>query len=129
MLFRSFVDDQAARYGDHRDLHNSEHSFPTRRSSDLVEDPETFGLLRRNAGTIRSMFDEPTVGAGVEELREDLAAGIRSGLLPEHDVEYMASAMVGAGFEVAVRMLERTPPDVDGAVEFVTRIFLAGLGA
>ena len=95
----------------------------------LVEDPETFGLLRRNAGTIRSMFDEPTVGAGVEELREDLAAGIRSGLLPEHDVEYMASAMVGAGFEVAVRMLERTPPDVDGAVEFVTRIFLAGLRA
>lgn len=95
----------------------------------LVEDPETFGLLRRNAGTIRSMFDEPTVGAGVEELREDLAAGIRSGLLPEHDVEYMASAMVGAGFEVAVRMLDRTPPDVDGAVEFVTRIFLAGLSA
>jgi AcrR family transcriptional regulator len=95
----------------------------------LVEDPETFGMLRRNAGTIRSMFDEPTVGAGVEELREDLAAGIRSGLLPEHDVEYMASAMVGAGFEVAVRMLERTPPDVDGAVEFVTRIFLAGLSA
>jgi AcrR family transcriptional regulator len=95
----------------------------------LVEDPETFGLLRRNAGTIRSMFDEPTVGAGVEELREDLAAGARSGLLPPHDVEYMASAMVGAGFEVAVRMLERDPPDVDGAVAFVTRIFLAGLSS
>jgi AcrR family transcriptional regulator len=95
----------------------------------LVEDPETFGLLRRNAGTIRSMFDEPTVGAGVEELREDLAAGIRSGLLPDHDVEYMASAMVGAGFEVAVRMLDRDPPDVEGAVAFVSGIFLAGLGA
>ena len=95
----------------------------------LVEDPETFGLLRRNAGTIRSMFDEPTVGAGVEELRDDLAAGKRSGLLPDHDVEYMAAAMVGAGFEVAVRMLERDPPDVDGAVAFVTRIFLAGLSS
>jgi len=95
----------------------------------LVEDPETFNLLRRNAGTIRSMFDEPTVGAGVEELREDLAAGIRSGLLPDHDVEYMASAMVGAGFEVAVRMLERTPPDVEGAVAFVSRLFLAGLSS
>src|SRR4051794_26664101 len=94
----------------------------------LVEDPQTFELLRRNAGTIRSMFDEPTVGAGVQELREDLAAGIRSGLLPDHDVEYMASAMVGAGFEVAVRMLERDPPDVDGAVAFVTGVFLAGLG-
>jgi AcrR family transcriptional regulator len=95
----------------------------------LVEDPETFGMLRRNAGTIRSLFDEPTVGAGVQELREDLATGIRSGLLPEHDVEYMSAAMVGAGFEVAVRMLDRTPPDVDGAVAFVTRIFLAGLSS
>jgi AcrR family transcriptional regulator len=95
----------------------------------LVEDPQTFELLRRNAGTIRSMFDEPTVGAGVDELREDLAAGIRSGLLPDHDVEYMASAMVGAGFEVAVRMLDRTPPDVEGAVAFVSRLFLAGLSS
>jgi AcrR family transcriptional regulator len=95
----------------------------------LVEDPQTFEMLRRNAGTIRSMFDEPTVGAGVQELREDLAAGIRSGLLPDHDVDYMAAAMVGAGFEVAVRMLGREPPDVDGAVEFVTAIFLAGLSS
>jgi AcrR family transcriptional regulator len=95
----------------------------------MVEDPQTFELLRRNAGTIRSMFDEPTVGAGVQELRDDLAAGIRSGLLPDHDVDYTAAAMVGAGFEVAVRMLEREPPDVDGAVAFVTRIFLAGLSS
>jgi AcrR family transcriptional regulator len=95
----------------------------------LVEDPQTFELLRRNAGTVRSLFDEPTVGAGVAELREDLAAGIRSGLIPDHDVEYMAAAMVGAGFEVAVRMLERDPPDVDGAVAFVTGIFLAALSS
>jgi AcrR family transcriptional regulator len=95
----------------------------------LVEDPQTFELLRRNAGTVRSLFDEPTVGAGVAELREDLAAGIRSGLIPDHDVDYMAAAMVGAGFEVAVRMLERDPPDVDGAVAFVTGIFLAGLSS
>jgi AcrR family transcriptional regulator len=95
----------------------------------LVEDPQTFELLRRNVGTVRSLFDEPTVGAGVQELREDLEAGIRSGVVPDHDVEYMAAAMVGAGFEVAVRMVERDPPDLDGAVAFVTGIFLAGLNS
>jgi len=95
----------------------------------MVEDPQTFELLRRNAGTVRSMFDEPTVGAGVQELRDDLAAGIRSGLLPDHDVDYMAAAMVGAGFEVAVRMLDRDPPDVEGAVQFLAGIFLAGLSS
>jgi AcrR family transcriptional regulator len=93
----------------------------------LVEDPETFELMRRNAGTIRSMFDEPALGAGIEELREDLEAGVASGLLPAHDVDFMASAMVGAGFEVAVRMLERDARDVEEAVAFVTRLFLAGL--
>jgi hypothetical protein len=72
------------------------------------------------------MFDEPTVGAGVQELRDDLAAGSARGCFPDHDVDFMAAAMVGAGFEVAVRMLDRDPPDVDGAVAFVTGIFLAG---
>ena len=41
----------------------------------LAEDPLTLDLLRRNAGTIRAMFDEPSVGAGTEELRDDLEAG------------------------------------------------------
>jgi AcrR family transcriptional regulator len=95
----------------------------------LVEDPETFELMRRNAGTIRWLFDEPALGAGIEELREDLETGIASGLLPEHDVDFMASAMVGAGFEVAVRMLERDQRDVEEAVAFITRLFLAGLAA
>ena len=66
----------------------------------LLEDPQTFELLRRNAGTIRAMFDEPSLGAGTEELVHDLEAGIAAGHLPDHDVEYMAAAMVGAGFEV-----------------------------
>ena len=33
--------------------------------------------MRRNAGTIRAMFDEPSLVAGVEELAEDLRAGDR----------------------------------------------------
>jgi hypothetical protein len=37
--------------------------------------------------------------------------------------------MVGAGFEVAVRMLEREPPDVEGAVSFVTSLFVESLRA
>jgi hypothetical protein len=37
--------------------------------------------------------------------------------------------MVGAGFEIAIRMLESDPPDVDGAVEFAARLFLGGLTA
>ena len=93
----------------------------------LAEDRPTFNLVRRNAGTIRALFDEPALGAGTEELAADLRAAIGSGRMPEVDVEYMAAAMVGAGFEVGVRMLDRDPPDVEGAVEFVAELFLGGI--
>ena len=43
------------------------------------------------------------------------------------DPQYMAGAMVGAGFEVGLLMLDRNPPDVEGAVAFVTALFLGGL--
>jgi AcrR family transcriptional regulator len=93
----------------------------------LVEDRTTFEMLRRNAGTIRAMFDVPAIGAGIASLAEDLAEGVASGIVPAHDTELMASAMVGVAFEVGVRMLEREPPDVEGAVSFCTGLFLGGL--
>ncbi|MCW3012891.1 MAG: TetR/AcrR family transcriptional regulator [Solirubrobacterales bacterium] len=93
----------------------------------LAADRHLFELLRRNHGTIRAMFDEPAIFAGYEELQEDLLAAVASGALPAVDVDYMAGAMVGAGFEIAVLMLERDPPDVEGAVHFVTSLFIGGL--
>jgi AcrR family transcriptional regulator len=93
----------------------------------VAEDPATFRLARRNAGTIRALFDKPVVGAGVAELADDLRAGIAAGLFAAHDVEYMAAAMVGTAFELATRMSERDPPDVEGAVAFATELFAGAL--
>lgn len=93
----------------------------------LASDPLTFEMLRRNAGTIRALFDEPAIGAGTVELAEDLRVGIAAGLVPELDAEYMARAMVGAAFEIAVLMLEREPVDVDGAVAFISDLILGGV--
>lgn len=95
----------------------------------LASDPLTFAIMRRNAGTIRALFDTPALGAGFEELEADLRMGIDAGIVPHHDTRYMAAAMVGAGFEIAIRMLEADPPDVDGAVDFAAALFLGGLTA
>lgn len=92
----------------------------------LAEDPLLFEVTRRNAGTIRTMFDEPALGASMDELVEDLRAGVAAGAIPAMDAEMMARAMVGAGFEVGMLMLEREPTDVEAAVTFVTELFLAG---
>jgi AcrR family transcriptional regulator len=95
----------------------------------VEQDRDTLDLMRRNAGTIRQFFDEPAIGAGMEELRADLDAAVASGLLPPHDTEYMAAAMVGAGIELALAMSARTPPDVEGATALATSLFVAGLRA
>ncbi|HEY4098941.1 MAG TPA: TetR/AcrR family transcriptional regulator [Baekduia sp.] len=95
----------------------------------LIEDRLTSAMLSRNAGTIRAMFDEPSLVAGVEELAEDLRAGVAAGLIPDHDVEYMAASMVGAAFEVGARMLDSDAPDPGRATEFVSALFVAGLSS
>ncbi len=93
----------------------------------ILEDPATFELMRRNAGTIRELMGEPALGAGVEDLIADLRERIAGGDLADHDAEYMGAAMAGAGVEIAMRMIERDPPDVEGATRFATALFLGGL--
>jgi AcrR family transcriptional regulator len=93
----------------------------------LAADRAMFELVRRNSGTIRALFDTPAVGAGVHELAEDLAAAADAGLAPAIDAQYAARAIVGAVFEVGARMLDASPPDIDGAVTFLTELFVGGL--
>jgi len=93
----------------------------------LAADPQLFSLVRRNAGTVRTQFAEPAFGVSVAELEEDLRAAVAAGSVPEHDVGYMAAAMVGAAFELGVRLVEREPPDVEGATRFATDLFLGGM--
>ena len=110
----------------------------------MAADPVMFQLMRRNAGTIRAMLDDPVLAAGVGELLEDLEAAIASGELPPLDARYMARAMAGAGLEIAMEMFERdgdgaaddgsgapgragAAPDVEGAAGFATALFLGGI--
>jgi AcrR family transcriptional regulator len=93
----------------------------------LVEDQLMFELMQRNAGTIRSMFGDPILGAGVDELLDDLKQAIAHGDVPPLDADYMAGAMAGAALELGVRMAERDPPDPAGAARFATELFLGGI--
>jgi AcrR family transcriptional regulator len=93
----------------------------------IVEDPPTFDLTRRNAGTIRALFDEPVLGAARDDLHADLRAAVERGEMPAFDTEYMTAAMAGVALEVGIRMIERDPPDVEGAAAFATAVFLGGI--
>ena len=93
----------------------------------LAEDRVARELLRREPATIRALLQEPTLMASVIELREDLETAVARGHLPHVDLEYLAAAMAGVAVEVALRMVERDPIDVQGAATFVTQLFLGGL--
>jgi AcrR family transcriptional regulator len=93
----------------------------------IVEDPARFAFMARNAGTIRFLFGEHAVPAGVEDLAEDLRAAIDAEQIPPLDVDYCSHTMIGAGLELAQRLMEREPPDVEGATRFATDLFLGGL--
>jgi AcrR family transcriptional regulator len=93
----------------------------------LVEDELMFELMQRNAGPIRALFGDPILGAGIDELLDDLQAAIARGDLPPLDADYMAGAMAGVALELGVRMAERDHADVDGAARFATELFLGGI--
>jgi AcrR family transcriptional regulator len=95
----------------------------------MVEDPATSAFLRRNAGTIPAFFGDRVVPQGTNELAEDLRAAMARGELPEVDVDYCAHAMIAVGLELGARMLDRDPPDVDGATRFATELFLGGMAS
>jgi AcrR family transcriptional regulator len=93
----------------------------------LVEDELMFLLMQRNAGPIRALFGDPILGAGVDELLEDLRSAIARGDMPQLDAEYMSGAMAGVALELGVRMAEREPADVEGVARFATELFLGGI--
>jgi AcrR family transcriptional regulator len=91
----------------------------------IVEDRPLFEMLRRNAGTVRELFDTPALELGILELREDLAA---AGELPSSlDLDALSAAMGGVAFELGIRLSEQDPPDVERAAHFASELFLGGM--
>jgi AcrR family transcriptional regulator len=94
-----------------------------------VEEHEMFEVFRRNANAIALMPDREPFELGITELMEDLRQWVEAGDLPEVDLDYLATAGVAIGFQVATHLVDRDPPDVEGATRFCTRMYLGGIRA
>src|SRR3954451_102118 len=94
-----------------------------------VEENDRSELSRRNAGVIALMPDREPFELGISELIEDISAWAEAGDLPAADYEYLAVAAVGMGFQIATHLVEKDPPDIDGATRFCTRMFMGGVKA
>ena len=94
-----------------------------------VEEHQLFEVFRRNAGVIALMPDREPFELGISELIEDLTAWAAAGDLPAAEFDYLATAGVGMGFQVATHLVDRDPPDIEGATRFCTRMFMGGVKA
>jgi AcrR family transcriptional regulator len=94
-----------------------------------VEETELFLVFRRNAGAIALMPDSGIFEMGIVELFEDLRDWEEAGDLPALDLDYLATATVAMGFQIATHLVDRRPPDVEGATRFCTRMFMGGVRA
>ena len=94
----------------------------------IVEDRQLFEMLRRNAGTVRELFDTPALELGILELREDLRTLATRGELPAAlDLDALAAAMGGVAFELGIRLSEQDAPDVERTARFASELFLGGM--
>lgn len=81
-------------------------------------------------GFISSGADAALPVQGIfDDLEKDLRGAIRAGLFPEFGVDLASYAMVGAGFELLVRMATRKDITPDSAARFLASLFLGGLPA
>ena len=94
-----------------------------------MEERELFQVFRRNAGAIALMPGGDLFEMGVVELFEDLSDWEEAGDLPAVDLDYLATATVAIGFQVATHLVDRDPPDVQGAARFCTQLFMGGIPA
>jgi len=95
----------------------------------VKNDQSTFASMRGSREQHRVRIDTPEVIAGFDELKVDLEAASRSGVVPAADPGLLMAAMVGVAFEIAEHMMSRDDVTVQEAADFATALFLGGVKA
>jgi len=72
-------------------------------------------------------MDSPEVLAGFAELKEDIAAAMARGLIPQADSGALAAAVAGVAFELGGRV--KAGASVEETTRFATALFLGGVPA
>ena len=88
----------------------------------MVVESETATLLRRNLGLLRSLLDHVALKPVYSALRGDMEAATARGQMEPIDLDYAGAVMRSVSLEMAVVLLSRPTPDVEAAVDFLSRV-------
>lgn len=136
-LFRALVEDRVRSLteelkrvrGAARSLDEFIHGAYLAAFTAVAQDPVLYGLMLRNEAAVRQLYQESVMGISTRALRADIEDAIRRGIMPKLDAEYLASALFGAGYEMARVLAGSAIKDPARTAAFATRLFLGGIQA
>jgi hypothetical protein len=91
------------------------------------DEPDFFALILRNEHAVRSLFKDTVMGIPLRSLKKDIREAVKRGVFPEVDVDLLAAAFYGAGFEIGRLIVERPGMDPEQAAQFTSRLLTQGL--
>ncbi len=95
--------------------------------SKIATDPSFFRLILRNENAVRALFADTVIGIPMRTLKEDFSEAIARGVFPPIDVELLASACYGIGFELGRVLAYTKKPDAEATARFATKLMTSGI--
>lgn len=95
----------------------------------ITEDPEFYQLVLRNEPIVRDMYQDSVFGISMAALQADIRDAMGRGLIPLTDVEYLAAAFYGVGYEMGRSLVRREHRDPERAAKLATALLLRGVDA
>ena len=93
----------------------------------LMERADLLAMFRRNAGTIRAYAAGDMLTQVIASFREDLDRLLADAGAGELDTELLASGVIGAGMDIAMRFAERGGDDPEPAIAVLRALLVDGI--
>lgn len=95
----------------------------------VAEDPIFFAFILRNEPVVRDFYEDTVFGISIASLKSDIKDAIDRQVLPDTDVDYLAAAFYGVGFEMSRILVSRDQKDPERAARMATDILLGGVAS
>lgn len=110
-----------------KDLRGFVHGAYLAAFESVCADPVLHTLMLKNERAIHGFYDATPMGISVSALQRDIRDAIDRDLMPPVDVEFLAAAFYGVGYEMSRVLADDSARDAGEAARFATQIFLDGI--
>jgi AcrR family transcriptional regulator len=95
----------------------------------IADDPLFYEMVLRNEPVVRNLYEDSVFGISMAALQADIRDAMKRGIMPLTDVEYLAAAFYGVGYEMGRSLVRREHRDPERAAKLATALLLRGVDA